>query len=333
VVLLGWFPSAGALETALARELQASVVRVEAIDARGAVSSGSAVMIAADTYITACHVVNGAERIFLRHGIDSAVGHTARADTAEDLCILEAGAAFGTPAQIAVTLAPAVGDTVYAVGFEHGRGLTISSGRIYALHDVRGGMLIQTSAVFEGGASGGGLFDDRGRLIGVLSFYGQAHGPYYFALPVAWLDALPAAAPSLPAAALWMRPIDEQPRFLQALTRTAEGDWDELARVALHWTAEEPDRAAPWLALGAAYVKLDRAAQARAAYLRAMALEPDRLDELRRLKALYEDARNDQAAAETALALRWMEQARGQESLQAAIGPPAAEAACATGCR
>jgi S1-C subfamily serine protease len=44
--------------------------------------------------------------------------------------------------------------------------LRFGIGEIRSLHDYDGGTVIQTNAVFDSGASGGRLFNDKGELIG-----------------------------------------------------------------------------------------------------------------------------------------------------------------------
>lgn len=48
--------------------------------------------------------------------------------------------------------------------------LTISNGIISGFRETNGGMkLRQTTAPFSPGSSGGGLFDDQGRLVGITT--------------------------------------------------------------------------------------------------------------------------------------------------------------------
>lgn len=62
------------------------------------------------------------------------------------------------------------GEKVYAVGNPRGLELTISDGIISGLRIIPNGPLVQTNAAISAGSSGGGLFDDQGRLIGITSF-------------------------------------------------------------------------------------------------------------------------------------------------------------------
>jgi S1-C subfamily serine protease len=61
------------------------------------------------------------------------------------------------------------GERVYALGAPRGFELTLSEGLISALREAPDARMVQTSAAISPGSSGGGLFDDRGRLIGITT--------------------------------------------------------------------------------------------------------------------------------------------------------------------
>lgn len=72
----------------------------------------------------------------------------------------------------------------------------MSRGRIIGLHyECDGERVIQTSAAFDRGTSGSGLFDRQGRLVGLLTFKAKAGGNFHFALPVGWLRHMDMDAP------------------------------------------------------------------------------------------------------------------------------------------
>jgi large subunit ribosomal protein L13 len=66
------------------------------------------------------------------------------------------------------------------------------------LSGLRGGegeaRLLQTTAAISPGSSGGGLFDDEGRLLGLTSFAARDGGNLNFAVPAEFLAELPARA-------------------------------------------------------------------------------------------------------------------------------------------
>src|SRR5262252_2850297 len=61
-----------------------------------------------------------------------------------------------------------VGDEVFAIGTPRGLAQTLSSGLVSAIRDFGEGYRhIQTTSPISPGSSGGGLFDDHGRLVGI----------------------------------------------------------------------------------------------------------------------------------------------------------------------
>ena len=144
------------------------------------------------------------------------------------------------------------GPKVYALGFPADRGFTVGTGEVVALHEFDGAEVLQVSAPFKYGASGGGLFDDEGRLVGILTLKARAGGAFHFAGPVAWLDGGVRSTPELGAMAFWQRSGDRLPYFLRAVSLEASGDWAELMALAREWTSREPGNRGAWNALAKA---------------------------------------------------------------------------------
>jgi serine protease Do len=87
-----------------------------------------------------------------------------------------------------------VGDTVFAIGSPFGLQNTVTAGVVSALRRRGRGdrLLIQTDASVNPGNSGGGLFDLRGRLVGIpTSIESPIHGNVgiAFAVPAARVKA------------------------------------------------------------------------------------------------------------------------------------------------
>ncbi|MGJ7512083.1 trypsin-like peptidase domain-containing protein [Variovorax sp. GT1P44] len=170
-----------------------SIWVVYAGDAQGRpVASGSAVVIAADTLVTNCHVLKDAARVAIRRGDIQLTAQQAEADSEHDLCLLRV-AKLQAPA---VLLAPEPslrpGMRVYAVGAPRRLEQTISDGLLSGLRRAQDGSLtmVQTSAPISPGSSGGGLFDAHGRLIGITTSGLKESQNLNFAVPSRWVDAL-----------------------------------------------------------------------------------------------------------------------------------------------
>ncbi len=198
-----------------------AVQMIQGVAPDGRMFTGSGVLVAPGRAITNCHVVRESSRIVFGRGGVGAQGETMAHDTTRDVCVVNASEAQGaiSPTRSSATLH--VGETVYAVGFSGGYRASISEGQIVALHPYAGGRVIQVNAPFGRGASGGGLFDDSGHLVGILTFYrpGQ-NGDLFFALPVDWIEEVVRSgfeplAPLRGGSPFWAAAEDALPAFLK----------------------------------------------------------------------------------------------------------------------
>ncbi len=157
-------------------------------------SSGSGVIISSDGYIvTNNHVVEGGNtvKVYLRNG-DSYDAQIIGTDKTTDLALLKIEATDLIYAQFGDSSALQVGDTAIAIGnplgLLHG---TATTGIISALDreltiDNETMNLLQTDASISPGNSGGGLFNAKGELIGIVNAkssaeYAEGIG---FAIPI-----------------------------------------------------------------------------------------------------------------------------------------------------
>ncbi len=138
---------------------------------------GSGVIIRPNIVATNCHVVEQSSRIVVYKAtgkrIKTDYGFPAQvrfADTQKDLCLLDVHNLQGPPAKIRRYNTLKVGETVYGLGAPAGFDLTLTEGLISQLRKVHGYSQIQTDAAISPGASGGGLFDVKGNLIGLMTW-------------------------------------------------------------------------------------------------------------------------------------------------------------------
>lgn len=280
--VLASLPGAAETDRAALVGLAASVLKIEVQRAQGGYSIGSGVAVDTDTVVTNCHVTRDARRIHVvRGGVRWAVTAQA-ADVNHDVCLLDVPGLRAAVARLAPSSELRIGQPVTALGYTGGADMQLSDGAVVALHRLDGGAVIQSSNWFSSGASGGGLFDDRQRLVGVLTFRLRGGEAHYFAAPSEWLQAMlqqrAAFRPVSPIAAnevaYWQRPPRHQPHFLEATVLQREQRWGELQAIAEAWLRLDANDAEPRLLLGVALEGLNRLPAAQQALEGAVQREP-----------------------------------------------------------
>lgn len=247
----------------------------------GRVSDGSAVLVAPGRLLTACHVIRRAESIRVGRKELTWFAYPAVTDIEHDLCVLSVPELFAaSPAVVGPTASLRLGDPVIAAGYPRRGHLDMSHGEIKGLHAHDGALVLQISAAFAHGQSGGGVFDDNGRLVGIIGFKAIAGGSFHYALPLAWAgDAIAGQSSSIPgrdfqSVAFWERPSEETPLFLRAASLEADRDWRQLVGVAQEWVSVDETNPASWLCLGRVMSKLKRDQAAARAFAQAATLQP-----------------------------------------------------------
>ncbi|WP_205617010.1 trypsin-like peptidase domain-containing protein [Pelomicrobium methylotrophicum] len=250
-----------------------SVVTVHVQDAAGSPKGlGSGVVIGQGVVVTNCHVIEDGVRYSVKHAgreYPAAARHT---DWNRDVCSLSVPDLAARPVPLGSTRQLKVGQKVYAIGAPQGLELTLSEGIISALRDVTGGRYLQITAPISPGSSGGGLFDEEGRLIGLPTFYLSEGQQLNFAVPVEWVQALPQRQSAQDASS---RPSQSSSQWLaRAIALEQKQDWPALLQHAQAWTRNQPKEAVAWFALGIAYGRFGETAKAIEAFQQALRIDP-----------------------------------------------------------
>ncbi|MBM3273012.1 tetratricopeptide repeat protein [Candidatus Kaiserbacteria bacterium] len=134
------------------------------------------------------------------------------------------------------------------------------------------------------GSSGGGLFDEEGRLIGLPTFYLAEGQQLNFAVPVEFVQQLPqqaakaTAKPKGTSSADWLN---------RAAALEEKQDWPALQKHALAWTRAQPSNSMAWYSLGVVYRKQGETAKAIEAYQQALRIDPQHADAWNNLGVAY----------------------------------------------
>jgi tetratricopeptide (TPR) repeat protein len=151
---------------------------------------GSGVIIAPNLVVTNCHVIGAADQIVVRRSRQSHGARRAFGDLDRDICLLQVPSLQGGIAVLGQAANARIGASVFAIGAPRGLELSLSAGLISQLREANAGPIIQTTAPISPGSSGGGLFDQRGRLIGITTFQLREGQNINFAVPVEWITSL-----------------------------------------------------------------------------------------------------------------------------------------------
>lgn len=161
-------------------------------------SFGSGVVIdPAGIIVTNLHVIRGAEKALVRLASGEVYESVVivGADSQKDLALLKIAGTALAVAEIGNSDEAPIGQSVYAIGAPKGLELTMSEGIVSGRRESPAGyQLIQTSAALSSGSSGGGLFDDMGRLIAITTSKLDDGENLNFSIPVNYVREIPTMA-------------------------------------------------------------------------------------------------------------------------------------------
>ncbi len=194
--LLAASPARGQAVSSLFKRVRDSVVVVKVTDEHRTAPSespddydglGSGVLIdAKGKVLTAAHVVEGAEHIAVEFSDGESVpAKVVASSEGADVALLELARPPRKP--VVATLADSdevdVGDHVFVVGAPLGISYTLTVGYVSGIreddstvHGLETARYLQTDAAINPGNSGGPMFDDRGEVVGIVSYIISASG-------------------------------------------------------------------------------------------------------------------------------------------------------------
>ncbi len=133
---------------------------------------GSGVLVANNLVATNAHVVLGSTKVKVRQGKVTWDAEVFSADEDRDVALVRVEDLDRSPVTFRTEPPLAVGEKVFAVGSPLHMDATLSDGIISGLPHMEDGQdWVQTTTPISPGSSGGGLFDERGRLVGLTTLY------------------------------------------------------------------------------------------------------------------------------------------------------------------
>ena len=167
------------------------------------VAQGSAVLIAPGRFVTNCHVLERGKTFVISRREDKVIERATvvNFERGKDLCELDLAqmkSGFDKPVEIAPPDSLHIGETVFAIGSPRGMELTISNGIASGFREMKNGTkMVQTTAPFSPGSSGGGLFDDQGRLVGITTLIAKDSQNLNFAVSAQYIPSAGISAEEL----------------------------------------------------------------------------------------------------------------------------------------
>ena len=269
-----------------------SVVMIRGFNDSGGLAYGSGVVIGKDKVITNCHVLRSTKQPWISRGEDIYSINSVKVDAWHDLCIVTTNGLPLQPVKLGKSTTLKRGQEVAGIGHSNGVPAPLTStGSIKGLYNDNGANVIRTNAKFLLGASGSGLFDLEGHLVGINTFKTTGKGgSIHFALPVEWLEALDKQPEvttfPISGKALWEEDEDKKPFYMQAAVPESRYDWPKLVQVAEKWTVAEPKSTEAWYALGLGLENSGKNEAAQTAYKQAISVDNENFEAMIRLGAI-----------------------------------------------
>lgn len=255
-----WCLSAGVMaepSQALMQELNSKVLRIQVGLANGSYGLGSGVVVAENQVVTNCHVVAKATSVnVVSEGASyNVVG--IKPDWRHDVCVLQMQDLPIKPVAIKSSRELKYEQPVINIGYPSFVPMPVSAqGVVKGLFTLDDSVIVRTTASFRMGASGGGLFDNEGALVGLITLKSPGRNAYYYYMSVDWVQALleQKAGPVVVKSELpfWAKPADQWPFFMKVVYPYLNKEWGDLKTIAQQWVKQEPDNSEAWYHLAAA---------------------------------------------------------------------------------
>lgn len=230
----------------LVQQISRHVVKVQVALANGAFGLGSGVVIAKDQVVTNCHVVANAASVSININNENFNATALKADWHHDVCILKIDGLNAPIANLGASNNLRYEQTVYTVGYAgFSPRPNATSGVVKGLYPMDDSVVVRASNPFRLGDSGGGMFDEGGNLVGIITVKSPGRNAFYYNMPVEWVKNLltqpEQSIVGTSELAFWAEKEDKWPFFMRIVQPLKTEDWQALAKIASAWLAKEPN--------------------------------------------------------------------------------------------
>lgn len=229
----------------LMQQVSAHVVKVQVGLANGGYGLGSGVVVAKDQVVTNCHVIANAASVSVNANGENFRASALKPDWHHDLCILKVEGLNVPVANLGSSEQLKYEQAVYTVGFAGSSPRPNGTfGYIKGLYPMDDSVVVRASNTFRLGNSGGGMFDEAGNLVGIITVKSPGHNAFYYNMPVEWVQRLLdkpeqsiVGESELP---FWAEAQEKWPYFMKVVQPLKTENWQELNKLAIQWSEKEP---------------------------------------------------------------------------------------------
>ena len=308
---------ANAFDQAALMKAFGSIVMVRGYTESGSLAYGSGVIVGKGEVITNCHVLRSTKAPWVSQGEESYSITDVRVDAWHDLCLLNIHNLNRDSVSIGSSKNLVKGQSLVAIGHSSGSPVPLTTGGVVvSTYNYDEGKIILSSAKFRLGASGSGLFDMNGNLIGINTFKPTGYGAYY-AMPIDWLSSLRKKDKRqkflIKGKALWEEDEDKKPYFLRIAIPKVKENWVGLLKITKEWIKEEKRNSEAWYEHGFVNENLLNIEVALSAYKESINLDINNSDSLYRSALLHHKNGNPDKAKEIQKDLLIIDEVRGLE--------------------
>ncbi|MDI1361048.1 serine protease [Methylotenera sp.] len=230
----------------LVQDISQHVVKIQVGLTNGGYGLGSGVVIAKDQVVTNCHVVANAVSVTINAKGENYAASALKPDWHHDLCILKVEGLNLPIANIGSSQNLKYEQPVYSVGFAgFSPRPNATSGFVKGLYPMDDSVVVRASNTFRLGDSGGGVFDESGNLVAIITVKSPGHNAFYYNMSVEWVKHLlnqpEQSIVSTSELPFWAETEEKWPFFMRIVQPLKTENWEMLNKIAVAWYDKEPN--------------------------------------------------------------------------------------------
>lgn len=293
-------------------QLKSTVVKVRVYFPNGSYGVGSGVVVTKDQVVTSCHVIANALAINVIKFGESYRASSIKADWHHDLCIVRFDGLSTEVAQLGSSKTLQYEQPVFTISFPNNSPKPLTTyGAVKALYPMDDSVIIRSNSDFRLGASGGALFSDDGKLVGIITLKSPGRNAFYYNMPVEWIQSLlekpELNIPANSEAPFWDAPEEKRPYFMRIIQPYQTENWPLLKKLANEWITLEPQTSEALYYLAVAEYNLKETGRSFAHFSQIYAQNTHHSNALLYLGLIAAEAGNKDEAIKTASILNTLD--------------------------